>query len=155
MGRLSSVSLTIDDFNRISLNSFSTLLNRTSSTSLCLRRCFGVRSPHYLRCFQYFFNLKVLFIIVDAQPDLQSADNDMKVQRRWEFESTQGGGFFWNNGRGSFAFGNSKYIGYEALYRLIEEASKILGKGLTTNLIRSFEIRPVFAVRKMNGVCYC
>lgn len=38
--------------------------------------------------FQYFFNLKVLFIIVDAQPDLQSADNDVKVQRRWEFEST-------------------------------------------------------------------
>lgn len=38
--------------------------------------------------FQYFFNLKVLIIIVDAQPDLQSADNDVKVQRRWEFEST-------------------------------------------------------------------
>lgn len=64
-----------------------------------------------------------------------------------EFESTQGGAFFWNDDRGSFAFGDSKYIGYEALYRLIE-ANKKLSKGLTTNLIRSFEIRPVFAVKR-------
>ena len=98
--------------------------------------------------FQYFYLLKVLFIIVDAQPDLQSADNDMKVQRRWEFESTQGGAFFWNDDRGSFAFGDSKYIGYEALYRLIEEANKGLGEWLAENHIRSFEIRPVFAFRR-------
>ena len=102
--------------------------------------------------FQNFFNLKVLFIIVNAQPDLQPVDNDMKVQRRWKFESTQGGAFFWNNDRGSLAFGDSKYIGYKALYRLIEEPNKRLGKGLTTNLIRSFEIRPIFVVRRWTGL---
>lgn len=98
--------------------------------------------------FRNFFNLKVLFIIVDAQPDLQSADNDVKVQRRWEFESTQGGAFFWDDDRGCFDLGNSEYIGDEAVYRLIEKANKGLGEGLAENHIRSFEIRPVFAVRR-------
>jgi len=98
--------------------------------------------------FWSFYNLKVLFIIVDAQPDLQSADNDMKVQRRWEFESTHGGTFFWNDDRGGFDFGGSEYIGDEALYRLIEEANKGLGEALAKSHIRSFEIRPVFAVRR-------
>lgn len=98
--------------------------------------------------FHYFFHLEVLFIIVDAQPDLQSADNDMKVQRRWEFERTQGGAFFWNDDRGSFAFRDSEYVGYKALYRLIEEANEGLGEGLAQNHIRSFEIRPVFALRR-------
>ena len=98
--------------------------------------------------FRYFFHLEVLFIIVDAQPDLQSLDSDAKAQRRWEFESTQGGAFFWNEDRGGFDFQGSKYIGNEALYRLIEEASKELGDGLAKNHIHSFEIRPVFAVRR-------
>lgn len=98
--------------------------------------------------FRYFFHLKVLFIIVDAQSDLQSADNDMKVQRRWEFESTQGRAFFWNDNRDSFDFGDSEYIGDEALCRLIEKANKGLGEGLAKNHIRSFEIRPVFAIRR-------
>ena len=98
--------------------------------------------------FRNFFHLKVLCIIVDAQPDLQSADNDAKVQRRWEFESTQGGAFFWDDDRGGFNSENSEYIGDEALYRLIEEANKGLGEGLAKNHIRSFEIPPVFAVRR-------
>ena len=98
--------------------------------------------------FRYFFYLKVVFIIVDAQPDLQSADKDMKVQRRWEFESTQGEAFFWNDDRDGFDFGDSEYIGDEALYRLIEKASKGLGEGLVKNHIRSFEIRPLFVVRR-------
>ncbi|KAI4128809.1 MAG: hypothetical protein LQ347_004030 [Umbilicaria vellea] len=98
--------------------------------------------------FRYFSNLKVLYIIVDAQPDLQSADNDMKVQRWWEFESTQGGAFFWDGDRGGFDSGNSEYIGDEALYRLSEEANKGLGEGLAKNHIRSFETRPAFAVRR-------
>jgi hypothetical protein len=98
--------------------------------------------------FRYFFQLKVLFIIIDAQPDMRSADNDMKVQRRWEFESTRGGAFFWNDDRGAFDFANGEYIDGEALYRLIEEANKGLGEGLVTNYIHSFEVRPVFAVRR-------
>lgn len=98
--------------------------------------------------FRYFFHVKVLFIIVDAQPDLQSADNDVKVQRRWEIESTQGGAFFWNDDRGGFDSGDSECIGDEALYRLIEEAKEGLGEELAKNYIRSFEIRPVFAVRR-------
>ncbi|KAL9630073.1 MAG: hypothetical protein Q9164_006597 [Protoblastenia rupestris] len=101
--------------------------------------------PEMLR---HFFNLKVLLIIVNAQPNLQSGDNDMKVQRRWEFECAQGGAFFWNDDRGCFDFGDCEYIGDETLYRLIEEASKGLGQELAKNDIRSFEIRLVFAVRK-------
>jgi len=95
--------------------------------------------------FQYFFNLKVLFIIVDGSA---VRDSDVKVQRRWEFESTQGRAFFWADDRGGFDSGNSEYIGDEALYRLIEEANKGLGEELAKNHISSFEIRPVFAVRR-------
>jgi len=90
----------------------------------------------------------VLFIIVDTQPDLQSADNDMKVQRRWELESIQGEAFFWNNDRGGFDFRDSENIGDEALYRLLGEANKGLGEEVVKNHIRSFEVRPVFAVRR-------
>lgn len=94
----------------------------------------------------------MLFIIVDTQPDLQSADNNMKVQRRWELESIQGEAFFWNNDRGGFDFRDSKNTGDEALYRLLGEANKGLGEELVKNYIgsfdiRSFEIWPVFAVK--------
>ena len=37
--------------------------------------------------------------------------------------------------------------GDEALYTLIDDASKGLGEGPVRNHIRNFEIRPVFAVR--------
>ena len=98
--------------------------------------------------FLWFLNLKVLLIVVDAQPDLQSTDNDMKVQRRWEIESTQGGAFFWNDDCGGFNFWDSEYIGDETLYRLLKEATKGLGKRLAQYHTRSFEIQPVFAVKR-------
>ena len=98
--------------------------------------------------FRYSFNVKVLLVVVDPQPDLQSADNDVKVQHWWDFESIQGGAFFWNDDRDGFDSENSKYIGDEAVYRLIEEASRGLGEGLADDHIRGFEVRPVFAVRR-------
>ena len=73
-------------------------------------------------------------------------DNDVKVQHRWDFESIQGGAFFWNDDRGGFDAENGEYIGDEAVYRLIEEASRGLGEGLANDHIRSCEVRPVFAV---------
>ena len=97
---------------------------------------------------QYFFQLEALYIVVDAQPDLHSVDNDMKVQRRWEFESTRERAFVWNDERGAFDGRESEYAGAEALYRLIGEASKELGAWLAQNHIRNFEILPVLAVRR-------
>lgn len=67
----------VDNFNRISLNSLSTFesdLTRITVPEALLRSKITTLSE----MFQYFFNLKVLSIIVDAQPDLQSADNDIK-----------------------------------------------------------------------------
>lgn len=98
--------------------------------------------------FRYFFNLKALFVVVDPQPDLQPAGNEVKVQYRWDFESIQGGAFFWNNDSDGFDSEDSEYIGDEAVYRLIEEASRGFGEGLANDHIRSFEVRPVFAVRR-------
>ncbi len=85
-------------------------------------------------------NLKVLFIIIDAQPDLQSADNDIKMQQQWKFKSTLKGTFFWNNNCGRFDLRNSKNVSDKALYRLIKEINKELDEGLTENHIHSFEI---------------
>ena len=98
--------------------------------------------------FQYFFQLERLFVVVGAQPDLQSADNDMKVQRRWEFESTQGDALIWDDSRGRFEFGNL-YIDDATLYgQLVKATTERLGAGLAGHHIRNFEIRPVSAVRR-------
>lgn len=99
--------------------------------------------------FEVYVRPAVLFIIVDAPPDLEE-DNDVKVQRRWEVESTQGkrAFFFWNRDHGRFDLRDGEYIGGEALYRRIEEASKKLSEWLADSHVCSFEIRPVFAVRK-------
>ncbi len=97
--------------------------------------------------FQYFFHLEVLFIVVDAQPD-QLAVESVKAQRRWEFESTQGGTFVWNSGRGGFDLQDSEYTRDEALYKLVEEANQGLGEGLAQNDISSFEIRPILAIKR-------
>ena len=98
--------------------------------------------------FRYLFNLKALFVVVDPQPDLQSTDNEAKVHHRWDFESIQGGALFWNNDRGGFDSESGEYIGDEAVDRLIEEASRRLGGWLASEQIRSFEVRPVFAVKR-------
>ena len=98
--------------------------------------------------FRFFFNLKVLLIVVDAPPDLHAVDNDMKVQQRWEFESRRGQVFFLNDDRSGFDFGDGEYSGDEALYKLIEEAKQGLSEGLVENHMRGLEIRLVSAVRK-------
>ncbi|KAI9722706.1 MAG: hypothetical protein M1812_001637 [Candelaria pacifica] len=97
--------------------------------------------------FRHFFNLEELVVIGDVQPDLRSMDEDSKAQRPWEFESTQEGAFVWNNDRGSFDLEDNKNSGHEALYRLIGDVNKEIGEGLIDNHMRSFKIRPVFAVR--------
>ena len=103
--------------------------------------------------FEYFIRSRTILIIVDTQPDLQSADNDRNVQRRWEFESTQGGGFFWNDEHSCFdckdkELGDSENISHEGFRRLLDGASKGLSEGLARNHVRSLEIRPVSAIRK-------
>jgi hypothetical protein len=99
--------------------------------------------------FRYFYRVEVLLIIVNTQPDLQCVDNDMKLRQQWEFESVQQGAFFWNDGRGGFDFRGGKRVGYEALYRLIEDViDKVLNKALPKEYIHNFEIRPAFAVRR-------
>ena len=91
------------------------------------------------------FQIETLFVVVGAQPDLQSADNDMKVQRRWEFESTQGGALIWDGSRGCFEFGNV-YIDDANLYELLAKATEELGAGFAGHHICNFEFRPVFAI---------
>ena len=100
--------------------------------------------------FRYLYNLKALLIVVDPQPDPQSADDDVMVQYRWDFESPWGGAFFWNDDCGGFNADaeDGGYVGDEAVYGLIEEASRELGKVLVSDHMRSFEVRPVFAVRR-------
>ena len=98
-----------------------------------------------LELYEWFLGIRVLLIVLDPQPDLHAADNDVKVQHRWDFESTLGGSFFWNDDRGDFVPENSEYIVDEALDWLIKEACRGLGKWIITNHI---EIRPVFATRR-------
>lgn len=99
--------------------------------------------------FYHFYWLKVLFIIVDAPPDLKPVGNDMEVEQRWEFESAPGGTFFWKRDHGSFKFEGGEYLSiYEPLYKFIEEVVQGLSDYLASNGIISLEIRPAFAIRK-------
>ena len=99
--------------------------------------------------FDYFHSVRVLLIVVNAELDVQPADDDMKVQRRWEFDSVRGGAFFWNSERRRLEYSGGDFIGGEALYALINgELNEELTKALRYGNISGLEIRPVFAVRR-------
>ena len=96
----------------------------------------NVRKMHGI--FQYFFHLEALFVVVDAQPDLQSMDNDMKVQRRWELERTQGDALIWEGSRGGSRnrrghrgeFDWSIYFGDANICGLLVNPTEVLNYGL-------------------------
>ncbi|RHZ43799.1 2EXR domain-containing protein [Aspergillus thermomutatus] len=92
----------------------------------------------------------VLYVIVDPPPNLRLEYAGTNVQRRWEIQSRPGGTLFynWKDGRGSFEDAIGECFGHEALYQRIKEASKGLGEGITLHNVRSFEVRPVSAVRR-------
>lgn len=72
-------------------------------------------------------------------------------QHQWGLlESTQGRAFFYNPNHGGFEWGGGEgeYIGDEAIYKQIEEATKGLCEAFVENRPRGFEIRPVFAVER-------
>ena len=98
--------------------------------------------------FQYFYSLETLFVVVDAPPDLQSANSDLEEQQWWEFKRTEGRACFWNYDCRRLDFGDGDDHGDEALYRLIQQVSQGLGEGLATNHVRSFEIWAGSAVRR-------
>ena len=97
--------------------------------------------------FRWFLGIEVLFVVIDTQPDLQSADKDMNLQQWWDFEK-EGGAFYFHPDRVTFDFVGSKHIGNEALYRLIEDANKHISAGLVSENLRSFEVRPISAARR-------
>jgi hypothetical protein len=99
--------------------------------------------------FRHFFGLRELLIIVGAQPNLQSVDNDKKVPQRWEFESAQRGALIWNDDRSDFDFEDGERVGDELLYRLMRNGIDMaLREVLIQEHIHKFEIRPVIAVER-------
>jgi hypothetical protein len=99
--------------------------------------------------FEWPYRPAVLYVILDSPPDLRLEYAGANVQRRWEVRTCQGGSLFytWKDGRGSFEEGASERSGHEVLYERIKEVSKGLGEGITLHNVRSFEVRPVCAVR--------
>ncbi|MCJ1387964.1 hypothetical protein MMC18_000807 [Xylographa bjoerkii] len=96
---------------------------------------------------RYFGQLKVLFIMVNTPLDLQPVNNDLKMQPRWEFKNIEEGTFFWNHDGSRFDFDKGEHVIDEALYKLIETINPWLCEELVKNLNRSFEVRPVSAIR--------
>ncbi len=116
-------------------------LERIAVPEALLRREAAVMSD----IFEWFCSVAVLYVIIDAQPDAQFEE---RRRQRWELESAQGRVFFWNHKNGGFDVGGGEDIGDEPLYKCMQEASVGLGEALAKNQTRSFEIRPVFAVRR-------
>ena len=96
---------------------------------------------------QFFGNISVLLIMVNTPLDLQPVNNGMKVQPRWELKNVEGGAFFWNHDHRRFDFNGSDHLIDEALRKLMEEINEWIGIELVKSSIRSFEVRPVFAIR--------
>ena len=107
----------------------------------------GEEDPALGGLFEWFTRSTVVYVI-DAQ--LNFEDNDARVQRRWELESSsqQGKAFFYNPRNRGFELGDGECICDESLYRRIEEACKDLSDVVANNLVQSFEIRPVWASRR-------
>ncbi|GIJ91453.1 hypothetical protein Asppvi_010418 [Aspergillus pseudoviridinutans] len=95
----------------------------------------------------------VLYVVVDPPLDLRLEYAELNIQRRWDIQTRPGRSLFytWKDGRGSFEDGVSEHSAHEVLYERIKEASKGLGEGITLHNVRSFEVRPVCAVRKQGS----
>lgn len=103
--------------------------------------------------FENFFDPKVLFIIVDTHPDFE--DNSMKVQQQWNLESFQGMSVSWDYEQRKFEWKTGSVIGGDALHKRIKEAIEDLDQTMIEDGIKSFEIRPVFAVKESTGLSGC
>ena len=98
--------------------------------------------------FHFYCSLEKVFIILDAQSDIQSEMNDLKMQRRWELQSTQGPMLFWNNDRDCFEWKHNAGDSNNAMNSVIEKACDGLDEALEFYEMKSFEVRAVYAVRK-------
>lgn len=103
--------------------------------------------------FENFFDPKVLFIIVDTHPDFE--DSSMKVQQQWNLESFQGMSVSWDYEQRKFEWKTGSVIGGDALHKRIKEAIEDLDQTMIEDGIKSFEIRPVFAVKGSTGLSGC
>ena len=97
--------------------------------------------------FHYYSHLKILFVVVDPQPELQSESNS-KTQQCWEIENAKGTPFHWSADRARFEPMDLDHSDDPDLYGCIEEAGKQLGQELVGNQMSNFEIWPVSARRR-------
>ncbi|KAI1876880.1 uncharacterized protein JN550_000952 [Neoarthrinium moseri] len=93
--------------------------------------------------FRSYFNVRVLFVIINEQPELQHDGDSTKPQAPWKVDSAQGGAFAWNPDRGAFDFTGSD----KTQCSQIESVIQRLGKEIPQNHIHRFEVRPVLAVK--------
>lgn len=85
------------------------------------------------------------FIIVDTQPDFEG--NGMKVQQQWNLESFQGMCVPWDIEQRKFEWKTGNVVDGEALHKQMEGAIEYIDRTMIEGVIKSFEIRPVFAVK--------
>ena len=85
---------------------------------------------------------------MDTPLALKPTNNDMKMQLGWKLENIKGeGAFVWDHERGQFNYNKSQPIIDEALHKLFQGINNSLAEQLVQDSGRSFEVRPVFAVR--------
>lgn len=101
----------------------------------------------YLReMFRDYYGVRVLYIIINSEPQVSSLNNDGKAQQRFHLESTRGCVYIWNVEKITFEIGNPVHMRHPTFDVDIERLNETLGKGLTEAHMRHFEIRPVIAV---------
>ncbi|KAE8131638.1 hypothetical protein BDV38DRAFT_290010 [Aspergillus pseudotamarii] len=98
--------------------------------------------------FHFYYNLEKVFIIPNAQANIHSEKKGLKMQRRWELQSTQGPMLFWNNDRECFEWKDSADINDNAMSTVIKKACDGLDKELMFFEMKSFQVQAAFAIRK-------
>ncbi|KAB8263496.1 hypothetical protein BDV32DRAFT_161711 [Aspergillus pseudonomiae] len=91
--------------------------------------------------------LEKVFIIPNAQSDMQPEEHGRKVKGRLELHDIQGPMRFWNNDRGCFEWENSADAGDETLKTAMEKACDGLDEWLQDSE-NTFEVRAASVVRK-------
>ncbi|KAI9640718.1 hypothetical protein NHQ30_011027 [Ciborinia camelliae] len=121
-------------------------------TRLALREDLLERDPDYIRGMYFnFINLKVLYIIIDTRSDMEKTCHPPvpSVQSQWECREAPCGAFVWNDEKKIFEGKGSKDSRNDHLYDVMTAVGRELRFDIMDNRCSIFEIRPVFAVKRI------
>ena len=101
--------------------------------------------------FEWYYETRTLYIVLEPQPDLDASESDGKTQpRHWEFEDTEAGAYIYDHELGKFSFVHGEGRRHEHLYKLMEDIVNVRKAEWPEDQTYrpTFEIRTVIAIER-------